>query len=189
MDSKAVHCRPIICRDVPRGTDCFGEDASPGYWEGYILSSERSGYGVHPTDRRVERMVSGQDLRPFAGFSVCRQAELSPLFHPAAQYRNIRQASLLELLCCRGRSAVGFADHDHGPVFTNQTRKMRRQFNERHVHCLSNMPERPGEFVRTPHVENKQSVIPSSRVASVSGSIHDCAVGARRNQRDNSFKG
>ncbi len=36
---------------------------------------------------------------------------------------------------------------------------MRRQFNERDVRRLSDMPERTDEFVWTPHVENKQGVI------------------------------
>jgi len=31
---------------------------------------------------------------------------------------------------------------------------------KRHVRCLSDMPERTREFVRTPHVENKRGVIP-----------------------------
>src|SRR5215468_4525603 len=36
---------------------------------------------------------------------------------------------------------------------------MRRQFDERHVRCLSDKSERTSEFVRTPHVENKRGVI------------------------------
>src|SRR5215472_15044039 len=36
---------------------------------------------------------------------------------------------------------------------------MRRQFDERHVRCLSDMPEKTSEFVRAPHVENKRGVI------------------------------
>src|SRR5215469_8484287 len=36
---------------------------------------------------------------------------------------------------------------------------MRRQLDERHVRRLADMPERTSEFVRTPHVENKQGVV------------------------------
>ena len=36
---------------------------------------------------------------------------------------------------------------------------MRRQFDERDVRCPSDMSEGAGEFVRTPHIENKQGVV------------------------------
>jgi len=54
-------------------------------------------------------------------------------------------------LFCRPRLQAG----SHAP-----TREDAPQFDERHVRCLSDMPERTGEFVRTPHVENERGVIP-----------------------------
>jgi len=36
---------------------------------------------------------------------------------------------------------------------------MRWQFDERYIRRLSDMPKRAGEFVGTPHVENKRGVI------------------------------
>jgi hypothetical protein len=66
----------------------------------------------------------------------------------------------LALLRRHRRSAVGFTDHDHRPVFTNQIGQVRRQFVERHIRCLSDMSKRVGELVRTPHVDDKQRGIP-----------------------------
>src|ERR1700731_3390765 len=45
--------------------------------------------------------------------------------------------------------------------FTNQIGQVRRQFVERHVCCLSDMSERTGELVRTPHFQNKQGGVPT----------------------------
>jgi hypothetical protein len=105
-------------------------------------------------------MVLGHELRAFERLSACRQAEHSPLFHTAPQHRHIRHPGLLQLLRRHRRSAVGFTDHDHRPVFTNQIGRVRRQFVERHIRCLSDMSKRAGELVRTPHVDDKQRGLP-----------------------------
>jgi hypothetical protein len=99
--------RVCFARSVPTASHYSGHAQSwrPGRQgvtqvggEEDIFSIERSGCCVHPGDRLFERVLLGHELHPFARFSVCRQAEHSPSFHPAAQYRHIRQTGLLELL-------------------------------------------------------------------------------------------
>jgi len=58
---------------------------------------------------------------------------------------------------------------------------------QRHVRCLSDMPERTGEFVRTRTSRMRGASSGSSRIASAAGSIHDGGVDAWRNQRDSNF--
>jgi hypothetical protein len=69
----------------------------------------------------------------FDRVSAYWQAKHSPSFHPAAQYRYIRQSSLLQLLRRHRSSAVGFTHDDHRPVVTNQIWQTRRQFIKRHI--------------------------------------------------------
>ena len=85
---------------------------------------------------------------------------------PSTRHRSIRHAIpthqtdrppaagappwMIDGLFCRPRREAGSHEPD---------REVRRQFDERYIRCLSDMPKRAAEFVGTPHVDNERGVI------------------------------
>ena len=140
----AVHDQDLVIEDFP--FDLWLVQRHP--------SATAIGWRVNPSDRLLDRMTVGHASRS------SRAAQLAGKPSRSIPPRNTDISAMpASCNCCAvidGRRSVLLAHDGHRPVITNQIGQVRRQFVERHVHRLSEMPERTGEFLRTSHIDDKR---------------------------------